>query len=193
MGQNRTLDQLGTSIRLSYVKGINQIKAGVTYEQTFLNENDRLGIVDPTYNAPCITAATVNAVNPYPCRCARTHVRTAPATLASTSRTTPSNPNAPGSAFTLIYNPTLAPYDLTRGGSLLHLQWPHRCEGACPLRPRRDHERKLVSEPRPAWRLLQRSHHCAAGRASRWACLQHQEDQYDSSCFLCANAGISFQ
>ena len=28
-----------------------------------------------------------------------------------------SNPNAPGSAFYPYYNPVLAPYDLTRGGS----------------------------------------------------------------------------
>ena len=54
MGQNRTLTNAGLRSDLSYVKGINQIKAGVTYEQTFLNENDTLGIVDPAYNAPCI-------------------------------------------------------------------------------------------------------------------------------------------
>ena len=57
VGQNRTLTNAGLRSDLSYVKGINQIKAGVTYEQTFLNENDTLGIVDPTYNAPCITSA----------------------------------------------------------------------------------------------------------------------------------------
>ena len=54
MGQNRTLTNAGLRSDLSYVKGINQIKAGVTYEQTFLNEDDTLGIVDPTFNAPCI-------------------------------------------------------------------------------------------------------------------------------------------
>jgi hypothetical protein len=31
------------------VKGIHNVKAGITYQQTFLTENDRLGIVDPTY------------------------------------------------------------------------------------------------------------------------------------------------
>jgi hypothetical protein len=54
VGQNRTLTNTGLRSDLSYVKGINHIKAGVTYEQTFLNENDTLGIVDPIYNAPCI-------------------------------------------------------------------------------------------------------------------------------------------
>ena len=60
VGQNRTLTNAGLRSDLSYVKGINQIKAGVTYEQTFLNEDDTLGIVDPTYNAPCITASLVS-------------------------------------------------------------------------------------------------------------------------------------
>ncbi len=43
---------------ISYVQGINNIKAGVTYEQTFLNEDDHFGIVDPTLNAPCLTLGT---------------------------------------------------------------------------------------------------------------------------------------
>src|SRR6202522_1256304 len=65
VGQNRTLTNAGLRSDISYVRGVNQIKAGVTYEQTFLNENDTLGIVDPTYNAPCITTAAVTAVNPF--------------------------------------------------------------------------------------------------------------------------------
>ena len=40
VGQNRTLTNAGFDRDISYVKGINQIKAGVIYEQTFLNEND---------------------------------------------------------------------------------------------------------------------------------------------------------
>ena len=38
------------------MKGIHNLKAGVTYEQTFLTENDSFGIVDPTFNAPCLNA-----------------------------------------------------------------------------------------------------------------------------------------
>ena len=67
VGQNRTLTNAGLRSDLSYVNGIHQIKAGVTYEQTFLNEDDTLGIVDPTYNAPCITTVSTSAVNIYPC------------------------------------------------------------------------------------------------------------------------------
>jgi hypothetical protein len=47
--QERTLTNAGTRASLSYVKGIHNIKAGVVYEQTFLNENDTFGIVDPTF------------------------------------------------------------------------------------------------------------------------------------------------
>ena len=56
VGQNRTLTNAGLRSDISYVKGMNNIKAGATYEQTFLRENDTLGIVDPAFNAPCITA-----------------------------------------------------------------------------------------------------------------------------------------
>ncbi len=43
-------------------KGIHNIKAGVQYGQTFLRENDSLGVVDPTYNSPCMDT------NGNPCR-----------------------------------------------------------------------------------------------------------------------------
>src|SRR5580698_5521938 len=67
VGQNRTLTNAGFRTDLSYVNGIHQIKAGATYEQTFLNEDDTLGIVDPTFNAPCITDVyPTTSVNPYP-------------------------------------------------------------------------------------------------------------------------------
>jgi carboxypeptidase family protein/TonB-dependent receptor-like protein len=47
IGQYRTLTNVGLRSDISYVKGIHNLKAGATYEQTFLRENDRLGIVDP--------------------------------------------------------------------------------------------------------------------------------------------------
>jgi hypothetical protein len=49
VGQNRTLTNAGVLSNITYVKGIHNIKAGAVYEQTFLNESDTLGIVDPTY------------------------------------------------------------------------------------------------------------------------------------------------
>jgi hypothetical protein len=44
---------------ISYVKGIHNIKVGAIYQQTFLNENDSLAIVDPTL-LPSLTAANGN-------------------------------------------------------------------------------------------------------------------------------------
>ena len=49
VGQKRTLANTGFRTSLSHAKGINNVKLGATYEQTFLTENDTLGIVDPTY------------------------------------------------------------------------------------------------------------------------------------------------
>ena len=56
VGQNRTLANTGLRSSLSYVKGIHNIKMGAVYEQTFLTENDNVGIVDPTY-LPSLTDA----------------------------------------------------------------------------------------------------------------------------------------
>jgi hypothetical protein len=56
VGQDRTLTNAGIRSNISYVKGIHNLKAGITYTQTFLNESDRLGIVDPTF-LPSLTDA----------------------------------------------------------------------------------------------------------------------------------------
>ena len=47
VAQQRTLLNAGALANVTYTKGIHNIKAGISYEQTFLNENDQLGIVDP--------------------------------------------------------------------------------------------------------------------------------------------------
>jgi hypothetical protein len=141
VGQFRTLTNAGLRTDLSYVKGIHQIKAGATYSQTFLNEHETIGIVDPTYNAPCIISEPVTSVNPYPWVAAPGYT---PADCPAIGGTTPlqanvaANPNAPGnqlpppgagpagypSLLYPLYNTNmidgqpadLAPYDLTRGG-----------------------------------------------------------------------------
>jgi len=71
IGQNRKLTNAGLRSDLSYVKGIHNIKVGAVYEQTFLDEQDRLGIVDPTFlpsltdanGAPCYNTATHQAID----------------------------------------------------------------------------------------------------------------------------------
>jgi len=138
VGQDRTLTNAGLRTDLSYVKGIHQIKAGATYEQTFLNEDESIGIVDPTFNAPCITNAYgTSSVNPYPWVAVPGLSPTAcpvPANgvfTGSLQANVAANPNAPGnagpppgagtagypSALYPFYSTTLAPDDLTRGGT----------------------------------------------------------------------------
>ena len=56
VSQDRTLANTGLRADITHAKGIHNIKAGVTYEQTFLTENFSFGIVDPTLNAPCLDA-----------------------------------------------------------------------------------------------------------------------------------------
>jgi hypothetical protein len=49
LGQDRTLTNAGLRSDISYAKGIHNLKVGASYQQTFLNEDDRFGIVDPTF------------------------------------------------------------------------------------------------------------------------------------------------
>jgi hypothetical protein len=46
VAQDRSLTNAGVRSSFSYVKGAHNIKLGATYQQTFLNENDNLGVVD---------------------------------------------------------------------------------------------------------------------------------------------------
>jgi len=54
IGQTRRLTNVGGRASISYSKGIHNIKAGITYEDTILTERDNFGIVNPTFNPPCI-------------------------------------------------------------------------------------------------------------------------------------------
>jgi hypothetical protein len=97
IGQNRTLTNAGLRATLSYVNGIHNLKAGITYEDTILTEKDSFGIVDPTANAVCLNAdgsAYTGAGLTDPAQC--------------------SGPLAPNPGF----NPLLACYDLTRTAAL---------------------------------------------------------------------------
>jgi hypothetical protein len=106
ISQNRTLANTGLRADITHAKGINNIKAGVTYQQTFLTENFNLGIIDPTLNAPCLdgNGVPVFVGNPGvndPSHCANansTNTALYPAPFVA-------NPN---------FNPLLGCYDLTR-------------------------------------------------------------------------------
>jgi hypothetical protein len=98
IAQYRTLTNAGLRTDFSYQKGINNIKAGAVYQQTFLRENDSLGVVDPTYafSAPC-TDANGSPIAGYSSQTACPDGNQNPAFL-----------------------PVLLPYDLTRGGQYYH-------------------------------------------------------------------------
>ena len=95
ISQYRTLTNTGVHADYSYVKGINNLKIGAQYEQTFLHEGDSLGVVESTYNSPCVSSVTGAPLPGYssPSACTGAAV-----------------PNA-------NYLSVLAPYDLTRGGT----------------------------------------------------------------------------
>jgi hypothetical protein len=93
--QDRTLTNTGVHSDYTYNLGKQNIKAGVTYQQTFLREHDSLGVVDATYNSPCVDTSG----NPLP------------------GYSDPSQCPGGVSGQNPIYLPVLAPYDLTRGGS----------------------------------------------------------------------------
>jgi hypothetical protein len=67
IGQNRKLTNAGLRSDLSYVKGVHNIKIGAVYQQTFLDEQDTLAVVDPSL-LPSLTDA-----NGLPCYNATTH------------------------------------------------------------------------------------------------------------------------
>ncbi|PYV94521.1 MAG: hypothetical protein DMG89_25020 [Acidobacteria bacterium] len=69
VAQDRTLTNAGLRTALSYVKGIHNVKLGATYQQTFLDENDNLGIVDDALlpsltdgnGTPCFSAVALDS------------------------------------------------------------------------------------------------------------------------------------
>jgi hypothetical protein len=103
IGQTRRLTNAGARAEVAYAKGINNLKAGVVFQHTFLTEDDSFGVVDPTANAPCLNADGSPYTNPG---------LTNPANCAG-----PLQPNQ-GQGSVLAFIPILACYDLTRTASL---------------------------------------------------------------------------
>jgi hypothetical protein len=101
LAQDRTLTNAGIRSDVSYVKGAHNLKAGVTYQHTFLNENNRFGIVDPTLNFVCFNADGSPNTSPGV---------TDPAQCGGLQN--------PGGSPNPNFNSLLLPYDLTRGGGL---------------------------------------------------------------------------
>ena len=98
IGQNRTLTNLGLRTDVSYIKGINNIKAGINYMDTILTEKGSLGIVDPTLNAVCLNSDGSAFTGPG---------------LNNTNQC-----GGSGLQANRTFNPLLGCYDLTRAGTL---------------------------------------------------------------------------
>ncbi len=57
VSQQRSLLNAGRPWRVDESKrGINSIKAGTVYQHTFLREHDNLGLINATFNSPCVDA-----------------------------------------------------------------------------------------------------------------------------------------
>jgi hypothetical protein len=96
LNQQRRLTNAGARSDFSYVKGIHNVKAGITFQDTILGENFGFGITDPAFNAVCLNAdgsPDINATPTDPAQC---------------TGALSANPN---------FNPVLFPVDLTRGGA----------------------------------------------------------------------------
>jgi hypothetical protein len=98
--QARSLTNAGARSDFSYVKGVNNIKIGAVYQHTFLRENDSLGLINSTFNSPCVDTSG-NSLPGF----------TSPTQCAKAGYVS-NDPSAGGS-----YDSDLLPYDLTRGGS----------------------------------------------------------------------------
>ena len=97
IAQNRRLTNTGGHASFSYVNGIHNLKFGGQYTQTFLNENDTFGIVDPAANAVCLNSDG----SPY--------LGASLTNPANCTGALQANPN---------FNPLIGCYDLTRTGTL---------------------------------------------------------------------------
>jgi hypothetical protein len=124
IGQHRLLTNAGVHADLAYVRGVNNMKFGISYQQTFPTENDALGIVDPLLNAPCIalnmasgTYVPVPGLTD-PSQCAGTNLPNTLAEYGALGYVRNGQPYNPNGTLYPNFNSVLLPFDLTRGGEL---------------------------------------------------------------------------
>ena len=92
IAQDRNLTNAGLRSDVNYTKGIHNLKIGATYQQTFLNEKDTMGIVDPNF------VGSLTDANGAECG-------------DTTGNPVPGTPCA-----------AVAPFDLTKGGRLFRFK-----------------------------------------------------------------------
>ena len=149
VSQRRTLLNAGLRTNVSYVKGIHNVKTGATYEQTFLDEKDPFGLVDPRLNAPCLDA------NGVPVFVGNRDIND-PSQCPTATTTSPALYPAPFTA-NPGFDPLLGCYDLTRPTPSSADGCPTQTSGLYTfnghtdvrtrfVRPGFDHQRKLGLE-----------------------------------------------
>ncbi len=171
ISQYRTLLNTGVHADLLYANGINNIKAGAEYEQTFLREHDNLGVVDSTYNSPCVDVDG----NPLP-------GYSDPSDCDSV--TAFPNPN---------YLDVLAPLRPDARRRLLQLLRPHRYERTGDLHRRPDQGRQLELQPRHPRRHLQRPAARSQAEPRLGVAYNVKPSKHSAERLVCAHAGDALQ
>lgn len=103
LNQDRILTNAGLRTDVSYVKGINNIKVGATFQHTLLTERFNFGVTDPAFNAVCLN---VSDASPFR--------GTTPTFLGDCTGTLEPNDGTDPRATVPAFIPALGCFDLTR-------------------------------------------------------------------------------
>jgi len=131
LNQQRTLTNAGLRTDVSYVKGKHNVKAGATFQHTFLTENFNFGVTDPAFNAVCLNAADASPFT-----------GPMPTFLGSCTGTLEPNDGTDVRATVPAFIPALGCFDLTRPVLTAAAQTQDACAGTqtalFPFRGRAD-------------------------------------------------------
>jgi len=131
LNQQRKLTNAGVRTDVSYVKGRHNVKAGATFQHTFLTENFNFGVTDPAFNAVCLNAADASPFT-----------GSTPTSLGSCTGTLEPNDGTDARATVPAFIPALGCFDLTRPVLTAAAQTQDACAstqtGLFPFRGRAD-------------------------------------------------------
>jgi hypothetical protein len=131
LNQQRKLTNAGVRTDVSYVKGRHNVKAGATFQHTFLTENFNFGVTDPAFNAVCLNAADASPFT-----------GSTPTFLGSCTGTLEPNDGTDARATVPAFSPALGCFDLTRPVLTAAAQTQDACArtqtGLFPFRGRAD-------------------------------------------------------
>ena len=184
IGQTRYLTNAGARAEVSYVKGVNNIKAGAVFQHTFLTEDDSFGVVNPTSNAVCFNGDGSPDANPgltNPANClgpltAQPGVYTHPGVLRlDRTASLPASdgcPNTTSGLYAYNVHSDIKELGLFVQDSITYKNWNFNWGSAATC---------IMAFPLPP-----------GGATSRWR-LQHQENRHRDSGFVCPHHGNTVQ